>query len=138
MFEGKDVTVILANGGAGKCLPDSALIPTPCGFVRNGELKAGDYVYSADGKATKVLGVYPQGKKEAYKVTFSDGRYTICNDEHLWGIYTRHGKHLNEWQYSVMSLKEMLEKGIRKNAKSRTIGNARFYIPSSPVVEGTE
>lgn len=138
MFEGKDVTVILANGGAGKCLPDSALIPTPCGFVRNGELKAGDYVYSADGKATKVLGVYPQGKKEAYKVTFSDGRYTVCNAEHLWGIYTRHGKHLNEWQYSVMSLKEMLEKGIRKNAKSRTIGNARFYIPSSPVVEGTE
>lgn len=138
MFEGKDVTVILANGGAGKCLPDSALIPTPCGFVRNGELKAGDYVYSADGKATKVLGVYPQGKKEAYKVTFSDGRYTVCNDEHLWGIYTRHGKHLNEWQYSVMSLKEILEKGIRKNAKSRTIGNARFYIPSSPVVEGTE
>lgn len=138
MFEGKDVTVILANGGAGKCLPDSALIPTPCGFVRNGELKAGDYVYSADGKATKVLGVYPQGKKEAYKVTFSDGRYTVCNDEHLWGIYTRHGKHLNEWQYSVMSLKEMLEKGIRKNAKSRTIGNAKFYIPSSPVVEGTE
>lgn len=138
MFEGKDVTVILANGGAGKCLPDSALIPTPCGFVRNGELKAGDYVYSADGKATKVLGVYPQGKKEAYKVTFSDGRYTVCNDEHLWGIYTRHGKHLNEWQYSVMSLKEMLEKGIRKNAKSRTIGNARFYIPSSPVVEGAE
>ena len=138
MFEGKNVKVMLANAGAGKALSVDTIIPTPEGFKRFGDIKVGDYVYNADGKPTMVLGVYPQGKLEAYKVTFSDGRSTICNDEHLWGVYTRTGHSLKEWKYQVMTLKEMLEKGVRgvDRRKNRTCGTPKFYIPASPVCEG--
>lgn len=140
MFEGKNVKVLLANAGSGKCLSNDEWLPTPKGFVRNGDLKVGDYVYNAEGEPTKVLGVYPQGLKEVYKVTFSDGRSIECNDKHLWGVYRRTGHDMDEWKYEVLSLKGMLEKGIRgkDSRKGRTCGQPKFYIPSSPIIEGTE
>src|SRR5262249_52502091 len=33
--------------------------------------------------------VYPQGPKEVYKVTCTDGASTRCCGEHLWTVYTR-------------------------------------------------
>lgn len=136
MFEGKDVKVILANAGTGKEEWVEQIIPTPTGFRRFGDLKAGDYVYNADGKPTKVLGVYPQGMKDSYKVTFSDGRSDECGLEHLWGVYTRNRN--GKWNYSVMSLKDMLDKGIRgkDSREGRKYGRPKFYIPSSPVISG--
>lgn len=138
MFEGKDVRVILANAGAGKEEWVEQMIPTPEGFKRFGDLKAGSFVYASDGKPTKVIATYPQGLKDAYKITFSDGRSDICGLEHLWGVYTRTGKHNDEWKYSVMELKDMIEKGFRRkdNRKGRTLGNPKFYIPASPVIQG--
>ena len=52
-------------------------------------LKIGDKVIGADGKAHSVLAIYPQGKKEVFKVTFRDGSETECCDSHLWFTQTR-------------------------------------------------
>ena len=140
MFEGKDVRVVLANAGTGKLEWVEQIIPTPQGFRRFGDLKVGDYVYSVNGKPTKVLGVYPHGYQDVYKVTFSDGRSDECGLEHLWGVYTRAGKKSNEWKYEVLELKKILARGVRGNDKraNRVNGTPRFYIPASPVIEGSK
>ena len=38
----------------------------------------------SDGQPCRVLGVYPQGDKDVYRVTFRDGSTTECCDDHLW------------------------------------------------------
>ena len=76
-------------GMVGKAQPLDAKILTPHGFVSMGSLKIGDKVIGADGKAHSVLAIYPQGKKEVFKVTFRDGSETECCDSHLWFTQTR-------------------------------------------------
>lgn len=140
MFENKNVRIILANAGTGKEEWVEQIIPTPKGFRRFGDLKVGDFVYNADGKPTEVLGVYPQGLKEAYRVTFSDGRSSICGLQHLWGVYTRSGHTKKEWKYEVLELQEILKQGYKyKDIRSKlAYGNLKFYIPSSPIILGEE
>src|SRR5256885_1391603 len=42
-----------------------------------------------DGRASFVRGVFPQGARQVYRVTFSDGRSTECCAEHLWRVHHR-------------------------------------------------
>jgi hypothetical protein len=51
-------------------------ILTPNGWVRMGDIKVGDVITGSDGKEQTVLGVYPQGERDVYKVTFYDGTTT--------------------------------------------------------------
>lgn len=81
-----------APSGFGKAQPVDTIIPTPNGNTRIGDIKVGDYVFDRFGKPTKVLGVYPQGVIDNYKITFKDGRTTYCNGEHLWNIYYKQGR----------------------------------------------
>lgn len=131
-FNTDDVEVHLAGAGAGKAGWVDAVIPTPDGPRRFGGIKTGDYVFSAEGTPTKVIGVYPRGMMSAYRVTLSDGRSSICARDHLWGVLT--ASHGNSMYYSVRSLDEMLRKGIRKHdgRPGRSKGNVRWYIPASP------
>lgn len=68
----------------GKAQPLTETVFTPSGWKNIGDIKVGDYVYSSDGKPTKVTGVFPQGEKTIYKVSFSDKTSTRCCGEHLW------------------------------------------------------
>lgn len=133
-FKTDDVTVHLAAAGSGKAGWVNALIPTPDGYKRFGTIKVGDKVFSAEGKPVTVTGVYPRGFMDAYKVTLSDGRSSICAADHLWGVYVEGHR---ECVYKVMSLEEMLSKGIRRAdpRPNRTLGRPKFYIPASPVCE---
>jgi N12 class adenine-specific DNA methylase len=70
--------------GAGKAQPLDAKILTPNGWKRMGDIAVGDMVISANGQATAVEAVFPQGEKEIFKVVLSDGSSTECCDEHLW------------------------------------------------------
>lgn len=78
--------LIIANPGFGKGLINSMKIPSPTGWKRVCDVKVGDNLFDKNGKPTKVLGVYPQGLKDTYKITFDDGTETFCDDEHLWEI----------------------------------------------------
>ena len=51
-----------------------------------GEIAIGDKLASVDGKPSVVTGIFPQGKKKTYRVTFTDGRSAECGIEHLWTI----------------------------------------------------
>ncbi len=81
--------MIYGSEGVGKAQPLDAQVLTPTGFVEMGAIHVGDRVIGADGKAHKVLAVFPQGEKEVFRVTFRDGSQTECTDEHLWFTQTR-------------------------------------------------
>ena len=59
-------------------------------------------VFDANGEPTMVLGVFNQGNQKAYKVTFNDGRSTICAGEHLWSYYGYGDKLVTETLNSMM------------------------------------
>jgi phosphate starvation-inducible PhoH-like protein len=73
----------------GRAQPVSTKILTPGGFRRIGELVAGDLVVGSNGEPTVVLGVYPQGQKEIFRVTTQDGASTLASADHLWAVTTR-------------------------------------------------
>lgn len=70
----------------GKALLDSELIYTPHGSKKIGFADIGDIIYGDDGKLTTIVGVYPQGFVDTYKVTFEDGRSVVCCGQHQWKV----------------------------------------------------
>ncbi|AGL15099.1 PhoH family protein [Actinoplanes sp. N902-109] len=72
----------------GRAQPLTAGVLTPDGWRPIGELQVGDLVVGSDGLPTPVLGVYPQGVKDVFRVTTQDGASTIACGEHLWTVRT--------------------------------------------------
>ncbi len=72
--------------GQGKAQPLTCKVKIPGGWKEMGDIKVGDEVIAADGSVTKVNGVFPQGNKEVYKLTFADDRSTLTCAEHLWSV----------------------------------------------------
>ena len=70
----------------GKALLDSELIYTPHGSKKIGFADIGDIIYGDDGNLTTIVGVYPQGFVDTYKVTFEDGRSVVCCGQHQWKV----------------------------------------------------
>jgi phosphate starvation-inducible PhoH-like protein len=73
----------------GRAQPTDTPVLTPGGFRRIGTLRIGDLVIGSDGRPTPVLGVYPQGLKDVYRVRTQDGASTLACGEHLWAVRTR-------------------------------------------------
>ena len=51
------------------------------------DIKIGDIIFDGNGNKTKVLGVYPQGERQTYKIQFNDGTSIIVDEEHLNPFY---------------------------------------------------
>lgn len=78
------LVTLSGRAGVGKAQPLDAKILTPTGWTTMGQLNVGDFVMAKNGSPTKVTGIFPQGTKKIYKITFSDGTSTRCCDDHLW------------------------------------------------------
>jgi replicative DNA helicase len=85
----QDLVIIAARPSMGKAQPLDAKVLTETGWKNMGEIKAGDDLASVDGRPSTVIGVFPQGVKQVYRVTFSDGRATEACGEHLWRVSYR-------------------------------------------------
>ena len=72
----------------GRAQPHSSRVLTPSGFRPIGELAVGDLVTGSDGLPTLVIGVYPQGRKQVFRIRAQDGASTVCCAEHLWSVTT--------------------------------------------------
>jgi phosphate starvation-inducible protein PhoH and related proteins len=72
----------------GRSQPYDRRVLTPDGFRQIGSLRVGDLVIGSDGLPTPVLGVYPQGRREVFRVATQDGASTLCCAEHLWAVST--------------------------------------------------
>lgn len=84
-----DLIVLAARPSMGKAQPLDAKVRTLSGWRAMGELEVGDALVSVDGRESMVTGIYPQGVKQTFRVTFSDGRSTECCAEHLWKVMYR-------------------------------------------------
>ena len=111
----------------GRAQPYDRQVLTPQGFRPIGSLQVGDLVIGSNGLPTPVLGVYPQGRKEVFRVQAQDGASTLCCGEHLWAVTTR-GDRSGERRHRVVETREMV--GRLRAAHAR-----RFELPrvSQPV-----
>lgn len=91
----------------GKALLDSELIYTPYGSKKIGFADIGDIIYGDDGNLTTIVGVYPQGFVDTYKVTLEDGRSVVCCGQHQWKV-KYHG------DYKVMSTMGIIHSDFSK------------------------
>ena len=91
-----------------KAQPLDSTLWTKEGAIKMGDVRIGDKIISIDGNETEVLGIYPQGIRECYKVTFSDGFSCECDLDHLWETRT---------QYQRNALGKMLKGTDRKTER---------------------
>jgi len=79
-----DLLILAGRPAMGKAQPFDAMVKTLSGWKRMGDLRFGDVLASVDGAPSIVTGIFPQGERQVYRVTLSDGRSTRCCAEHLW------------------------------------------------------
>lgn len=120
------------NAGNGKAQPLYSKLLTPNGYINMGDVKIGDEVFGEDGKPHKVIGVFPQGKKPVYELTFSDGSKCRCSDEHLWTVSTNSRK-----SWKTLTLQEIRNSSLCKNpnAKGKQGKGWKYQIPVVSTIE---
>ena len=133
---------------SGKALSLDTPIPIPTApyMKRMGDISVNDIVIGADGKPTRVTGVYPQPTPpEMYEVKFTDGAsITACGD-HLWEVKEHNPnapKTKPAYTTKVMSTREMLESGVKHtttspstNSSNRPSSHNRYAIKYTQPVE---
>jgi phosphate starvation-inducible PhoH-like protein len=91
--------------GRAQCVDTPVL--SPDGFRPIGSLTVGDLVIGSSGEPTPVIGVYPQGEKDIYRVTAQDGASTVCSGDHLWAVTTRDDRRRGK-PFRVLETREMI------------------------------
>jgi phosphate starvation-inducible protein PhoH and related proteins len=111
----------------GRSQPYDRQVLTPAGFRPIGSLQVGDLVVGSNGLPTPVLGVYPQGRRQVFRVRAQDGASTLCCGEHLWAVATRDDRRRGK-PLRVLETREML-------GQLRAAHYHRFELPliSRPV-----
>ena len=107
-FQPGDYVIVAGRPSMGKAQSVDTPVLAKTGWKRMGDLRAGDELASIDGGDSRVREVFPQGEKQLYRVTLSDGRSTEACAEHLWVVNYR------EWNESrvleTRQIAELLEK----------------------------
>ncbi|MER7898063.1 PhoH family protein [Streptomyces sp. NPDC096046] len=91
----------------GRSQPIFTNVLTPDGWRPIGDLQVGDLVIGSNGEPTPVLGVFPQGDRDIYRVSAQDGSWTLCCGEHLWTVRTRDDKRRDK-PWRVLETQEMI------------------------------
>lgn len=111
-----DRYILADDMGLGKAESVENKIFTPYGRKRIGDICIGDKVIGSDGKECCVLGVFPQGIKDLYRVTFNDGYSILVCKEHLWSVKGRsfgnNTKNNRDKNSVVLSVEQMLNKSL--------------------------
>jgi phosphate starvation-inducible PhoH-like protein len=105
----------------GRAQPLSSAVLTPTGFRPIGSLRVGDLVTGRNGRPTPVLGVYPQGRKQVFRLRTQDGASTLCCAEHLWHVYTASDRRRGK-PGRVLETREMV-------GRLRSAHQHRFELP---------
>lgn len=122
-------TLLGDDMGLGKALPNSEPVLTPIGFQQIGVLKVGELVIGQNGQPTKITGVYPQGVRDIYTITFHDGSFVNCDLDHLWSVQDiSSGANSSSWQ--TLTTSKLIAEGLADNT-----GQLRYQIPMMEAVE---
>jgi superfamily II DNA or RNA helicase len=98
--------------GAGKGHPLDTEVPTPKGWRKWGDLRAGDEVFGRDGRPVTVSAVYDRGELPAYRVTFSDGASVEVDGEHLW-LLKDEARRGTSTEWGVHETRDVLAAGLK-------------------------
>lgn len=123
-----DLIVVGARPSMGKAQGTDNQILTPNGFVKIGSIKVGDKIIGSDGKTQFVTGVFPQGVKDLYEISFGDGTKTKSCIDHLWLTKSRNERK-GKKSASVKSLKQIIDSGIRVNKDQRLNHSVQYISP---------
>ena len=135
MLEGERFDHLIENGTIevaplafmrGRAQPLDSQVLTPFGWRDMGSLEVGDAVIGSNGKPTQVLGIYPQGKKEVFRLTMTDDSSTMACAEHLWQVQTPSDK--RRGKNRIVQTNEML-------SSLKTAHQYRYEIPLLSPVE---
>ena len=90
-------------------------------------------VAAEDGKFYSVLGIYPQGLKQIYKITFSDKNVIECSGDHIWTWQSseNRNRHTDHWTNSTTE--ELSNKTLQLNN-----GHWDVYLPQPDVIDFPE
>lgn len=114
---------VVGAPGSGKALRHGETVVTEEGHRTVEDLVVGDIIYGTNG-TTKVTGVYPQGEKDIYRVTFTDTTSLEVSGDHLWTMNHTKGR--------VCTLDTLeLKKRHREGAEKKRI----FSLPQYKGVE---
>ncbi len=102
--------IMIAGTGAGKALTMDSKLKTPTGWMLMKEVSVGDELHDPiTGDSTKVIGVYPQGIKDAYEIEFHDGSKLECCLDHLWEVKAPVHRYRANTERKVISTQDIVE-----------------------------
>ncbi len=105
----------------GRAMPLLTPVLTPAGFRPIGSLQVGDLVIGSNGQPTPVIGTYPQGLKEVFRLRAQDGASVLCCGEHLWHVFTASDRRRGK-PGRVLETQEMI-------GRLRSFHRHRFELP---------
>jgi len=107
------ITLAIGPAGTGKAQPLNSKILTPTGWQLMRNIAVGDQIMTPEGRISRVVEVFPQGKKDIYTITFHDGSSAKCCAEHLWKCYTRkYWEGANPQVINTAEIRKLIEKGV--------------------------
>jgi replicative DNA helicase len=134
-----DLIIIAARPGLGKAQPlDSKILLANGEWSTMGDLNIGDQIASTDGRDSRVVGIFPQGKKQIYRVTLSDGRTCEACAEHLWSVVSSKwigSKILNTLELRDLLCKKRYQGKVQIMRASGDWGHGRA-LPVDPYILG--
>lgn len=77
---------IYGGESTGKAQPLTSMILTPDGYIKMAEVTRGTKLVNPNGVYSIVDSVHPQGNREVFKITFSDGTVAESTLDHLWTV----------------------------------------------------
>lgn len=107
------LTTLIATTGQGKAVTLDTPILTPDGFIPMRDIKVGSKVFDEKGNECRVQVVFPQGKKQVYRIHFEDGTYVDCCKDHLWKFKTKDDvARNNDWR--VETTEQLLQRPLKR------------------------
>lgn len=128
-----DLLTVSQPKRTGKAMPVDTLVLTPNGYRYIGDLRIGDIIISAKGNKTEVVGVFPQGKKEIYEISFSetgkchDKTIVKCCKDHLWTVRTEEDR--ASGNYRVMSCEQLMNGTIKRGHDNHNNYSVDYVLP---------
>jgi len=112
-------SAVSSGHGIGKALSNRTIVDTPTGRREWGTLAVGDEVFARDGSSTTVTGVYPQGERPIFRVTFDDGASVEADGDHLWVVRGRQDRRKGGDGWREMTTAQIIAAGVtRPNGSS--------------------
>lgn len=121
--------IMIAGTGAGKAQDLNSKILTVDGWKRMSDVSVGTKVITPAGNVSSVTGIFPQGKKDIYEITFHDGSKARCCKEHLWTVKRPKKLWRADTEVATIQTSEIIEFLELKNSNTRHVpGNISIPV----------